>query len=184
MQPTFKEKIEKVVVWIGAIGMEFSAEQAAKTIPVSVGGAVPVHLHVTGGRLFADVEIWNGGDKPPVEVKDNEFVLRPPSWDRNSNEQALEIVDENQKVVFQLIYKTSSVVVVNGLFPGTHGQFLLASPDGFIINPSSEQLLENRPKPLFRYLSWQHPHEQVNNAARSPIAESRRDRIFIGSIGL
>lgn len=73
--------------------------------------------------------MWNGDGKPFIEVKDNEFIVRIPGCDKNSNANALEVVNAQGMVLFQLIRKDQGNVTVNGLFPSPVG-LIVAGPNG------------------------------------------------------
>jgi hypothetical protein len=99
-------------------------------------------------------------DKPYIELKDSEFVVRVEGCDKNSNEKALEIVNAHGVVLFQLIRKSSAEVVINGIFP-IGKSLLLAGPDGFYTRPTMEQINHFRLKPIFKYPAWKYPGQYV-----------------------
>lgn len=160
--PTFTEKIERVTIRLSAThSYTYPVEGLEKQNVLRLGEHVPFKLHVSNNKLFADVKLWNSG-KPPVEIKNNEFIVRPTNWDRNSSAQVLEIVDEHQRPVFQMIYRTASVVEIRGLFSGSDGGLVIFNEKGMIGNPRNLADIERfRPKPIFRYPSWQYPHEYL-----------------------
>jgi hypothetical protein len=50
------------------------------------------------------------------EIRDNEIAVTPTLWDKNFNDTALEIVDENLMPRLQLIYRNPGNVMINGIF--------------------------------------------------------------------
>jgi hypothetical protein len=93
--------------------------------PMKIGGYTPVTLHMKGNVLLFHFKVWNSEGKPPIEVIDNEFVVRLPGLDKNSNSNALEVVNINGVPVFQMIRKTPTHLVVNGIFPTPQDCFWL-----------------------------------------------------------
>jgi hypothetical protein len=155
---TFREKIENYTFSLGGGGVHVTysvdALRAGPKDPFYLGGFSPVRVYLDDEKLFADCAVYAGPGRPPVEVKKNQFVVRPASWDRNFSSKALEIVDSQQNAVFQLIYKTPSHIVVNGIFPFPGG-LILADESGMLINPTLPTTFRlNR---IFKYPSWKYP---------------------------
>jgi hypothetical protein len=157
-EPTFREAVENVTVSLGEGGIhvtyKLSDLEKSQSEPFNFAGFTPVRVYVEKGKLYADVTVYGGAAGASVEIKHNNFVVRPPNWDRNSNLTALEVVNENQLPVFQFIYKTPSHIVLNGIFPFPGG-LILANESGMVINPIlPTTFVLNR---IFRYPSWKYP---------------------------
>lgn len=163
-QPTFREKLENVTVSLGGMGFgyPYSALESKEGTPILIGDFAPLRLRVTDGKLYVDVKVYSG-DKPPIEINNNEFVVRPPDWDKNSNERALEVVDGKQKPVFQLIYKGKAMIQINGIFVG-QGHVMLASERETIGGASPESIAAFSLKPIFKYPSWKYPGQYADEA--------------------
>jgi hypothetical protein len=123
-----------------------------------LNGMVPVTLSLENGIIYCDVEIWGGPGGPPIQVRHNEFVVQPPEWDRNFSERAVEVVDAQGVPIFQLIRKTVSHYVVNGILPFPGGGLIVATDQGTALNPSPGNLARARAalKPIFKYPSWKY----------------------------
>jgi hypothetical protein len=106
--------------------------------------------------IFYDVKLWGGNGKPPVEIKDNRFTVRIPTWDRNFSSNAFEVVDQNGRVVLQMIRKSPNSFSIAGIFGGPTGELIAAGDEGILQNPSSEQLANFLLKPIFKYPSWKY----------------------------
>ena len=76
-------------------------------------------------------EIYGGQDKPSIEIKHNEFTVRPLGWDRNFDSTAFEVVNSEGVPVFQLIYLTPYRINIYGIFPSPAG-LMLANEDVFL----------------------------------------------------
>lgn len=157
-EPTFREKVDKVTFSLGGggvhVGYNFSVLEEGPKEPFDFGGFKPVRLYVENGKLYADVAVYGGHARAPIELRHNELIARPLNWDRNSSQAALEIVNENQVPVFQLMYKTPSHIVCNGVFPFPGG-LILANDEGMVINPTLPVTF--RMKRIFKYPSWKYP---------------------------
>ncbi len=159
-QPTFHEKSETVSFSLGERGITAttSIEAIRKNPfkPFDFNGQPLVILSMKGDTLMVDFKAWNGTGKPPIEVKNNEFTVRVPQCDKNSNADALEVVNANGVVLFQLIRKSSTSIVVNGIFASPLG-LILAGPDGMLQGARQSDLDHFRLKPIFKYPSWKYP---------------------------
>lgn len=165
--PRFREDANQITLSFGSNGVHviYNVEQIKRHGPVrpfNLSGFFPVTIYYTSGELYADVTVYGGSALPPVEIKKNQFVVRPPNWDRNSSENAFEVVNENMQPVFQMIYTTPSHIVINGIFPFPGG-LILASDAGMMINPTPPAGFSL--KRIFRYPSWKYPgqYEETGN---------------------
>jgi len=67
------------------------------------------------GILCFDAQI-NRVIDPVSVVWNNRLEFLPNDWDCNQSESAFEIVDENRTPVYQIQFKTPTLVCVNGVF--------------------------------------------------------------------
>ena len=157
-EPTFSEKIDTVHFSLGergiTTGYKFSVLEKEAKEPFKFGEFIPVRLYIENGKPFADVKIYAGGGLPPIEIRHNQLFNKLPQWDFNSNEKALEVVNENKIPIYQFYYKTPSHIVINGIFPYPGG-LILANESGATLNPSLPTTF--RLKRIFRYPSWKYP---------------------------
>jgi len=165
-EPTFVEHPDHIEFSFGAGGIRViqSIERLEKEPfqPLMINGVAPFELYVSKGKLFVDTALWSGPDKPLIEIKHNEFTVRAFGWDRNSDNQALEIVDDRKRVMFQLIYDAPYKVTVNGIVPTNAGVWL-AGPEGTIQGASPEQIAKFALRPIFKYPSNQFPGVRNSN---------------------
>jgi hypothetical protein len=158
-QPTFHEKSEVVSFSLGEnITVATSIENLRKHpfTPIAFNKKPLVTLSMKGDTLLVDFKAWNGNGKPPIEVKNNEFTVRIPECDKNSNANALEVVNAHGVVLFQLIRKSSTSVAINGIFASPLG-LILAGPDGMVQGAGQSDLDHFRLKPIFKYPAWKYP---------------------------
>jgi hypothetical protein len=164
-QPTFQEESEDISFSLGERGFTdtetIEALKKGPHTPFLFDGFSPVTVTVKGGVLLYDIKFWGGTGKPPIEVKNNKFIVRVPAWDRNFNANAFEVVDSNNVPILQVIRKTPSHIIVNGIFLLPNGLLLPAGPKGVIIGVKvvpPDFLL----KPIFRYPAWKYPGQTAD----------------------
>lgn len=118
----------------------------------------PVKVYIKNNNLYADVRIYGGNGSPPIEIIQNKLFNKPPNWDFNSDQYALEVVDEKNSPIYQFIYKTPSHIVLNGIFPFPNG-LILTNEVAFIMSLTIPTIFKiNR---IFKYPSWKYPGEYV-----------------------
>lgn len=137
-QPTFREKIDKISFQLGERGMAFEYDVKSlgnnKIKPFNFGGCSPIAFYFENDMLYADVTIYGGTGKTPIEIVHNEFTVRKSGWDKNFNREAFEVVDDKLNPIFQLVYKTKANIVVTGII-SCPGGLLLVDDDGVTVNP-------------------------------------------------
>jgi hypothetical protein len=159
-ETTFKEVLGPFVVIAGSNTNEIPAS-ASKNHPVpalmwKIGDVKDfASAYIEDGRLYVDTSLYSGPSLPPVEIKDNNFIVRPTNWDRNFDDTALEIVDENLLPRLQLIYKNPHTVILNGIFvfhsdSGKTGVMII-DEERMTLNPS-EPITPNLRR-IFKYPS-------------------------------
>lgn len=155
--PRFSEKVDKVTFSLGEHGISsgYAVTDLEKTPrePFYLNGFKPVKIYVRNGMPYADVKIYGGSGFPPIEIINNQLLNKPPSWDFNSNENALEVVNENYTPIYQFYYKSPSHIVVTGAFPYPGG--LLLASKSVIFNPTVP--IDFKLDRIFKYPSWKYP---------------------------
>jgi hypothetical protein len=157
-EPTFSEETNDVSISFGNAGTfstPISSLKEKPFVPINFNGFKPVKLYYLENNLYADVKIYGGSGLPAIQIKKNKLINKPQKWDFNSNKKALEIVNEKQIPMYQYIYKTSSHIILNGIFPLPGGGVIFASEGGSITNPSPSKMFSL--KPIFKYPSWKYP---------------------------
>lgn len=160
-EPMFAENTENFTFSLGERGFSIGySKKALEKNHINTGFVFgdyhPVDLYIENGKLYADVKIYGGSGLPPIEIKKNKLFNKPQDWDFNSNEKAMEIVNDKGVPVYQFFYKKPSHIVMNGIFPYPGG-LLLANENGVTQNP----LLTTKFKlnKIFKYPSWKYPGE-------------------------
>jgi hypothetical protein len=173
-QPRFRENTSGTVYFfLGEHGMSFGRSiEMLREMPWAPfvirnpnGQTFPLAtLWVKGNTILVSVKVGGGGgpSEPVIEVKDNNFIVRDPFFDRNSNESALEVVDSKGVPIFQLIQKTPTQIVLNGYFPLPGGGVMIAGPDGTVNQPTAQQTANFRLKPIFKYPAWKYPGQYAD----------------------
>jgi len=93
----FSEKAEKVSFSLGERGISVSYKIAdlekSPREPFNLNNFSPAKVYARSGILYADVKVFGGSGAPPIEIKNNQLLNKPPNWDFNSNDKAIEIVN-------------------------------------------------------------------------------------------
>jgi hypothetical protein len=144
----FHEKIDRYFFSIGEGGLTADAtvEGLKKGSKPFAGFPLTVFAKDDDDRVHYRVHIWNG--LMPLEVTDGEFALNQPNLDRNYDNTALEIVDEKESPLLQVIWKTPSHLVINGVFRMQDGHIVIADINGWRPMKPGDHI-----KPLFKYPS-------------------------------
>jgi hypothetical protein len=107
-------------------------------------------------KIHYSIVVWTGS--APLEIVDGEFALQDPYADRNYNDDALEIVDNHQNPILQVIWKTPSHLVVNGIFKVGNGEIVIADEKGYRPFQIGDSI-----KPLFKYPSYRFKGQYANS---------------------
>jgi hypothetical protein len=140
------------------MGSSYTQEmlEEAPRKPFIFGDSTPVTLYSKAGKLYADVQLYDALTRRPVTLKHNELHDKPPSWDMNSNNKAIEVVDQNNRPVFQLMYKTPTHIAITGMFAMPTGA-LLCDDHTSMIGPSPDDINSFVLKPIFKHPAWKYP---------------------------
>lgn len=157
----FREEVDVLTFHLGERGISASAKLSdlaeGKSTLFDLYGFKPVTVEKKGDNLSVDVTLWGGTGKPPLEIRGNHFKVNTPSgWDRNANDNAIEVVSPTGKVIFQMIRRTPTDVVFNGIFPLPNGMIFVAGPNG-AIGPLRAVPDDFVLHPIFKYPSWKYP---------------------------
>ncbi len=153
-EPTFTEGFDVVTFTVGSSIQTLEVSDLEKAKHKFFIGDVPAFLYVDNGKPYVDVDLYGIPNEPPVRLRHNKLLNRPSSWDLNSDEKALEVVNEKGQPIFQIYYKTPSHIVVYGLFFNGYVP-VLASERGIQTTPKLDGA--SYPiKPIFKYPSEKH----------------------------
>jgi hypothetical protein len=177
-QPQFGELTEKVEVIDFTVagltaGEEVENLKKGPRQPFLWAGFAPITAYIDKrNRLHYKIKFWDGTRKSPIEINDNDFVVRDPFLDRNFNRNALEVVKDG-KPIFQMIRENPSHIIINGIFVLPDGKILLGKDFHSIYNPlvipESFKL-----EPIFKYPSWKYPGRFIDEANDKNIPARRR----------
>jgi hypothetical protein len=163
----FHEKVDSLQITVG--GMTSSAPLSlfatGRVFPLSFGpDEHPITVATKGNKILVNAKLWGGVGLAPVEIEGNNFTVRtPPGWDRNSSNNAMEVVDPEGRVYFQMIRKTASQIAFYGVFPRPDGKLFLASPKGTLPEESTIPS-DFKIDPLFKYPSWKYPGKYADGS--------------------
>jgi|TARA_B100000315_G_scaffold256826_1_gene303768 hypothetical protein len=170
-----EEETNEVSISVGdgqSFTTSLSSLKGRPHIPFNFNGYIPIKLYYSENNIYADVKVYGGSGFPPIQIKKNKLINKPPNWDFNSNEKALEVVNEDQVPMYQYIYKTPSHIIINGIFPYPEG-LMFTIEGGIIMNPSPSKIFSL--KPIFKYPSWKYPGE-YKIEEKKEMAESKKHK--------
>jgi hypothetical protein len=153
----FHERIDTYLFSLGENGLTsgVNVESLKKGATPFRGFPVTVFAKENDDKIHYRVILNNG--PLPVEIVDGEFSFNEPYWDRNFNDVALEIVDEHQKPMLQVIWKTPSHLVINGIFRMQNGAVVIADDKGWRTMKAGDSI-----RPLFKYPSYKFQGQYVD----------------------
>lgn len=159
--PTFVDANGEVWITLGGADLGFAlSDLGPNGIPLRhiVPGDdefLPILVSVKQGKLYADMRLSDSSCQPAVVLQSNRITLNPGNWDRNMNESALEVVDDNYNPMFQLVYLRPGQIKINGLFC-THTRIIYASNDGLVMRPRNEPMPFSLQR-MFKYPAAKYP---------------------------
>ena len=123
-------------------------------------GPIPLTVHFNDkGEMLVNADIYFSDRKVGAKISNNNFYVSIPDWDRNWDESAFEIIDENNKVVFQITRIKENYLKIRGILWTTTGHKYAIADNGIY---GSKKIQEATPtKPLFVYPSAANLHRRV-----------------------
>jgi hypothetical protein len=159
-QPTFHEDSDSVTLVFGATAMTSSLAhlRGNPMRPLDISGFEPVAVGIGDeNKIGYYVALWGGEGNPPLEIHNDHFTVRVPTWDRNFSPTAFEVIDENGRPVFQMMRKGETTLIMYGIFAALHNFVALVGPKQTKIEIKNFTLA-----PIFKYPSWKYPGVYAN----------------------
>lgn len=157
----------KFTVLLGSSSMTLHRDSLVqKTLDDKQAGFVidpslPLRIYLTPqGQLRADVTLFNDSDVIAAVIHGTKFDMEDPTWDANYDDDALEIIDQNNNVRFQFDRLKQNLIRVEGFFESDHGK-LCADDHVTQVRPLSMELTCSSPTPIFKYPSRFTIHERI-----------------------
>jgi hypothetical protein len=131
---------------------------AGALVPIGMNGFI---AHCTDNRIFLNVDIPT--ERNVVEIREGESVNPlPDGWDFNSADNALEIVDDQNRAVFQEIYRGTNTFWVRGAIQDTGEVVETSDAGGVEHHPHSTfKGVDFYLTPMFLYPSSKYPSKRV-----------------------
>jgi len=123
--PTFQDRRAPLYNPYGTVTFGTLELDADIRVPFAVNGEVPFELYVDRGRVYCDFNTLSDSSTAPVVIRRNGIEKLPSDWDVNSNDKAVEVVDERLRPVFQMIYETPMALQIYGVFVAGRGVFIV-----------------------------------------------------------
>jgi hypothetical protein len=113
-----------------------------------------------GGRACIDVHV--SGSRAPIEIENGESTPLPEYWDWNSDTTAMEIVDDQTRVVFQEEFIPTNQVILRGDIQ-YENTMIDAGDYGWPTTKPHIMVGDTGLRPLFLYPSERHPAKRNPN---------------------
>jgi hypothetical protein len=128
-----------------------------------VNSAIPIDLKIAieNEQLVTSVVLRNDNGDVIVRVVENNWELKKDGLDKNFDKTAFEVVDSNDKVLFQ-IHVVDDFVYVYGIFYRADGYLSFADYDYMYYG--WDNLDEYDIEPMFKYPSFAYPGVRVLDA--------------------
>lgn len=159
-EPIFKEISGPFRVVVGSNSMILSEANTRDkpTHMIKFGDLASMDAYVEKGKVYVNAVLFGDDNREAVALKHNEFTSPPAKWDRNFDDTALEIVDGNLVPRFQLIYKDTRTVIINGVYKYPGG-LVVMTDDGMTLNPTPP--LRFTMKRIFKYPSRLYQGQEI-----------------------
>jgi len=133
---------------------------------VNLGFNYPFQIRMQDRKFLVSVDIQDVKGETVAKIVDNQWAVNTNpviAHDRNYNSYAFEVINSDLVPVIQVIFYPGNKMYLGGLIYGPNNTTLLMFNDTTIINPSPEDITQNR-NPIFEYPSGQHLGEMVGKS--------------------
>jgi hypothetical protein len=135
--------------------IRISAENLNEQFPFSrfleIAGGVPLSIYISDSGEMKVSTVLYDRTAPEVGARmvNNEFTVLNHNWDRNWDNGAFEVVDEERNPIFQIERTRPDYIKIRGIFRTSTGQVIASTDKDLEIGPSKFPMLER----LFQYPS-------------------------------
>jgi hypothetical protein len=130
---------------------------------INIGYDYPISINIDDSKLYVSVDILNEKNESIATIERNQWTINNNpiiARDRNYNEFAFEVIDAQLIPRVQVILMPNNWIYIGGYYHMGNNTILLV-PDGFIGNPSEEQLSTSSQEKIFQYPSDEN-HGRMN----------------------
>jgi hypothetical protein len=163
-QPRFSERPSRFTIVAGSNRIDLPADVQPQFAAISETRPFSAHLS-PDNRICVDADVYAGSNRPAITIRDNVIRGKPENWDRNSDDSAVEIVNEHGDPVFQLQYLDESSASLKGVFVSA-GKLTVCDDSGQLAIGGLRSPIKYSLARLFKYPSKKFPGE------REPIKKS------------
>jgi hypothetical protein len=163
------------ILKIGTVALRFPDDVDGAPIHpyIEALDSLPLAFWVQGGKLHLSLPIIDSTGHMVAQISDNEWKVNTNlSFDHNYDDNGVEIMDLNNKVVFQASFDGDTVFTQFVLYKNTGSSRRVAAQsidsdgnavDGFAFEMEGpKHKIVNMIRPVFKYPSSLHPAERVS----------------------
>ena len=160
--PRFSERLRGLRINMGGSETTKSLQQlqSADGAGLIKSPGVEVRARATNQVLYLDVDFFAKSDAPPMQIRKNELINKPVGWDMNSDDLAMEVVNDRNDPILQLVYPTDNIAVIRSFFTNDMG-YVIMSEHKFGIGRYGNQRPTNPLSRIFEYPSYRFPGKRT-----------------------
>jgi hypothetical protein len=139
----------------GGNAAEFNTQLLKKQVPfdrlwpIKIGGDLPLKIYFdNNSNIKVDATVYDNYKNIAAIIKRNDFSVINRAWDRNWDNTAFEIVDEQHNTIFQIERSKWNYIKIRGIFINSTGNVLIVTDRSITVNPRKPV---PTPRRLFRY---------------------------------
>lgn len=117
------------------------------------------------GKLLVDIIVRDHNGAKLAQLRNNEWLVSNDVFDRNFDDNKLEVFDKYENVPVLQIMLLEDIVVLNGVFYTENGTKSVATTEGLTINPTD--LTKNTIKPWFKYPSAENHGARIDESVHN-----------------
>jgi len=131
---------------------------------LKIGGfEYPFKFEFKNEKIFISANIYNEDHEKVATIKENNWTVNENAIiarDRNYNDYAFEVVDDQMRPRLQVIVKEQNKIQIGGYFYTENGAILATSNSLYVNWPPDE--IENKIERIFKYPSDRYIHQLVS----------------------
>jgi len=144
-----------MIHWGGESGLGYNAyldadgNNPAIYCPVDTGFGPPARFYAKDWVIYVDATVTDGVNR--FDMENNKADALPPQWKSHDSGHTVEIVNEQNRVVFQAVYKNDMDISVSGIFIIRGDLIAVLNDGGMTALVSTEDAKKVNIPPIFDY---------------------------------
>ncbi len=161
---------QDILLDLGSVQEAESAQALARGVNLAnliyLGGNWPFQISFENNKISVSANITDSNNQIVATIRNNIWKSDSPNspqiGDRNYNNYAFEIIDNNNITIFNVRVVRSNEIQIGGLLNIGGEQVLISDNGGGILSNPSQQNISDLLIPIFKYPSTQYLGELIN----------------------